>query len=345
MKAMDMNAAGTAAMDLARRIIVQPDTLGDGDCEAQHAGFLGQPTNTISSLGYVAGGVWLLTRIGRIERGERIVAVGYAVSVAMAGAGSVAYHGPQFPGAQLLHDLPIIAMVGIGSGVPAIRMVRPRAGTRTRRSLACARCRWPRDRCRPRVLGRPYRFGIVSTRVHPAAARTLASRHSGRGDAVGYGLVAHRRARGRRSGSTGGAGGHQHRGSVRKPVRECAMTDTATAGSWRNHMAQARIVAAIARLTWREVDSNDISPTAQGPVLLVANHFGGAADAIVLMSVLPRRPRILADDSIWRFPVARQVMEWLGAVPVHRGRGARPAGTTPTCSPPATRPWRRASWC
>lgn len=100
------------------------------------------------------------------------------------------------------------------------------------------------------------------------------------------------------------------------------MTDAPTPGSWRKHVAQARIVAAIARLTWREVDSNDISPTAQGPVLLVANHFGGAADAIVLMSVLPRRPRILADDSIWRFPVAKQVMEWLGAVPVHRGRGA-----------------------
>lgn len=100
------------------------------------------------------------------------------------------------------------------------------------------------------------------------------------------------------------------------------MTDTPAPGSWRNHVAQARIVAVIARLTWREVDSNDVSPSAGGPVLLVANHFGGAADAIVLMSVLPRRPRILADDSIWRFPVARQVMEWLGAVPVHRGRGA-----------------------
>jgi hypothetical protein len=124
MKAMDMNAAGATAMELARRIIVQPDTLGDGDCEAQHAGVLSQPANTISSLGYVAGGMWLLTRVGRIERGERIAAIGYAVSVSMAGAGSVAYHGPQFPGAQLLHDLPIIAMVGIGFGVPAVRMVR-----------------------------------------------------------------------------------------------------------------------------------------------------------------------------------------------------------------------------
>lgn len=93
-------------------------------------------------------------------------------------------------------------------------------------------------------------------------------------------------------------------------------------GSWRHHLAQARIVATIATLTWREVESNDITPTAEGPVLLVANHFGGAADAIVLMSVLPRRPRILADDTIWRYPVAKQVMEWIGAIPVHRGRSA-----------------------
>ncbi len=96
----------------------------------------------------------------------------------------------------------------------------------------------------------------------------------------------------------------------------------ATPGGWRHHLAQARLVGAISRLTWREVESHDVSPTATGPIILVANHFGGAADAIVLMSVLPRRPRILADDTIWRFPVARQVMEWIGAIPVHRGRTA-----------------------
>lgn len=122
MKSTGLNAA----MDLARGLIVQPDTLGDGDCEALHVGFLSQPTNSISSLGYVAGGAWLLKRVGRIEPRERIEAVGYAVSVALAGAGSVAYHGPQFGGAQLFHDLPIVAMVGIGLGVPALRVVRRR---------------------------------------------------------------------------------------------------------------------------------------------------------------------------------------------------------------------------
>ncbi|MGI9577048.1 MAG: 1-acyl-sn-glycerol-3-phosphate acyltransferase, partial [Microthrixaceae bacterium] len=96
-----------------------------------------------------------------------------------------------------------------------------------------------------------------------------------------------------------------------------------TAGSWRHHPVQLRLIDAIAAVTWREVSAGDLAPTEEGPFLLFSNRFGGAADAIVLMSVLPRRPRILADDTIWRYPVARQVMEWLGAIPVHRGRSAK----------------------
>jgi 1-acyl-sn-glycerol-3-phosphate acyltransferase len=84
---------------------------------------------------------------------------------------------------------------------------------------------------------------------------------------------------------------------------------------------QWRLVKLISAVTWRNVESDDTDRATEGPVLLVANHFGGAADAVVLMDVLPRRPRILADDKIWTIPVARQIMQWLGAIPVHRGRG------------------------
>lgn len=90
-------------------------------------------------------------------------------------------------------------------------------------------------------------------------------------------------------------------------------------GDWSRHRLQRRLVDAVAWVTWREVAIDDLDATASGPVLLVANHFGGVSDALVLMSVLPRRPRILADDAIWKVPVARQVMEWIGAIPVHRG--------------------------
>ena len=94
-----------------------------------------------------------------------------------------------------------------------------------------------------------------------------------------------------------------------------------SAGSWRDHRVQWRLVKLISGVTWRAVESDDTAATESGPVLLVANHFGGAADAVVLMDVLPRRPRILADDQIWTVLVARQMMEWLGAIPVHRGHG------------------------
>ncbi|MHB1139016.1 MAG: 1-acyl-sn-glycerol-3-phosphate acyltransferase [Microthrixaceae bacterium] len=92
-----------------------------------------------------------------------------------------------------------------------------------------------------------------------------------------------------------------------------------TPGVWARHRALRRLVDAVAWVTWREVAIDDLDATDTGPVLLVANHFGGVSDAIVLMSVLPRRPRILADDAIWKVPVARQVMQWVGAIPVHRG--------------------------
>jgi 1-acyl-sn-glycerol-3-phosphate acyltransferase len=95
-------------------------------------------------------------------------------------------------------------------------------------------------------------------------------------------------------------------------------------GAWIHHRVLRRLVDAIAFLTWREVAIDDLEATDDGPVLLVSNHFGGVSDALVLMSVLPRRPRILADDAIWKVPVAKQVMEWIGAIPVHRGH----AGTT-----------------
>ena len=79
-------------------------------------------------------------------------------------------------------------------------------------------------------------------------------------------------------------------------------------GAWVHHRVLRRLVDGIAYLTWREVAIDDLDATDDGPVLLVSNHFGGVSDALVLMSVLPRRPRILADDATWRVPVARQVM-------------------------------------
>ena len=109
-----------------RRAIDQPDTLGDADCEKLRDGIWGQPVNTVSSFAYVAAGMWLGARAVRLPRGERAAAGWYAAFVAVTGLGSVAYHGPQFTGAQLMHDVPIVGVVGIGAIVPFVRRRRDR---------------------------------------------------------------------------------------------------------------------------------------------------------------------------------------------------------------------------
>ncbi|MGV1005000.1 MAG: 1-acyl-sn-glycerol-3-phosphate acyltransferase [Candidatus Nanopelagicales bacterium] len=61
-----------------------------------------------------------------------------------------------------------------------------------------------------------------------------------------------------------------------------------------------------------------------GPVLGVANHFGGLSDALLLVDVLPRTPRFLANDTLWKVPLARHVMRAVRGIPVYRReRGSR----------------------
>ena len=77
--------------------------LGGSDCEALHAGWLGQPVNAVSSLAYVAAGVWVLRRGGP---------AGPAAALGLVGVGSVLYHGPMPPGAGFVHDASIVALAG-----------------------------------------------------------------------------------------------------------------------------------------------------------------------------------------------------------------------------------------
>ncbi len=73
------------------------------------------------------------------------------------------------------------------------------------------------------------------------------------------------------------------------------------------------------RLLYRRIDVHQqLGATASGPQLSVANHFGGFADALILMYALDRVPRFIARDVIWRYPVAKQVMQFVRAIPVHK---------------------------
>ena len=73
------------------------------------------------------------------------------------------------------------------------------------------------------------------------------------------------------------------------------------------------------RLLYRRIEVHQqLGATASGPQLGVANHFGGFADALILMYALDRVPRFIARDVIWRYPVAKQVMQFVRAIPVHK---------------------------
>lgn len=77
--------------------------LGTSDCEALHDGWLAQPVNTLSSVAYVVAGAYVLRRGGP---GTSTL----AVALAAVGVGSVLYHGPMPPGAELAHDGSILAL-------------------------------------------------------------------------------------------------------------------------------------------------------------------------------------------------------------------------------------------
>lgn len=58
--------------------------------------------------------------------------------------------------------------------------------------------------------------------------------------------------------------------------------------------------------------------TASGPQLANASHFGGFVDPVLLLYSMDRVPRFIARDVIWNFAPARWVMDWVGAIPVHK---------------------------
>lgn len=81
-----------------------------------------------------------------------------------------------------------------------------------------------------------------------------------------------------------------------------------------------RLAAFLVRSLYREVDVH-VSPAAaaaDGPAVVVSNHFGGVADALLLFGVLPRRPGVVARDVIWANRFVGAVLDALGAIPVHK---------------------------
>jgi hypothetical protein len=84
--------------------------LGETDCETLGTGWLAQPVNALSSLAYSLIGIGIglsALRSNRPRHGSLV----YAGCLVAVGLGSVAFHGPQLSGSQLMHDLPILLTV------------------------------------------------------------------------------------------------------------------------------------------------------------------------------------------------------------------------------------------
>jgi len=75
---------------------------------------------------------------------------------------------------------------------------------------------------------------------------------------------------------------------------------------------------AVAALYHRVEVRQEPGLTLSGPQLANASHFGGFTDPLLLIYTMDRVPRFVARDVIWKTPGAKQVMNWVGAIPVHK---------------------------
>jgi glycerol-3-phosphate O-acyltransferase/dihydroxyacetone phosphate acyltransferase len=66
-----------------------------------------------------------------------------------------------------------------------------------------------------------------------------------------------------------------------------------------------------------EVDGRDRLP-AEGPALVVLNHFNGLVDPIVAVHTLDRMPRFIAKATLWKVVILRPFLALAGLIPVYR---------------------------
>lgn len=84
-----------------------------------------------------------------------------------------------------------------------------------------------------------------------------------------------------------------------------------------------RLLTVVARTALRgffrrlEVDGTETLPKGR-PVLVVANHFNGFIDPVMLVHVFGRLPRFLARSTLWDMKFARPLLAFAGMIPVYR---------------------------
>ena len=99
-------------------------SLGAADCEVVGQGVLAQPVAALSSVAFVVVAGWLAWTVRGLAPRQRLAAWVVAGPLALVGLGSIGYHGPQAPGAQLLHDASVVLVLLAAVRVPAARALR-----------------------------------------------------------------------------------------------------------------------------------------------------------------------------------------------------------------------------
>jgi 1-acyl-sn-glycerol-3-phosphate acyltransferase len=80
-----------------------------------------------------------------------------------------------------------------------------------------------------------------------------------------------------------------------------------------------KIVAWAISLLYHRVEVRHApSLTSDGPEIANGSHFGGFSDPLLLIYAMDRVPRFVARDVIWKNPIARVILNWVGAIPVHK---------------------------
>jgi 1-acyl-sn-glycerol-3-phosphate acyltransferase len=78
------------------------------------------------------------------------------------------------------------------------------------------------------------------------------------------------------------------------------------------------IARVITRGLYRSVEVIGFDELPRGPRLIVANHFNGFVDPVVLAGALGRLPRFIAKATLWKTPGVPLLMRLVGVLPVHR---------------------------
>jgi hypothetical protein len=180
--------------DVIEQIRPRPLRLGQSDCERIRDGFIGQPVNTFSNVGYVISGAELVARgmTGQVKRPRLTMAFGLALTAL--GVSSAAYHGPGTTWGKWSHDTSIagaLTFIGVAEvseafawsramtaiagcaeflGVAALLAARPEATNPLDAGLVvlCAG-----GAARQPMSGRPSIRGVVPALIVGEAANAL----------------------------------------------------------------------------------------------------------------------------------------------------------------------------